>query len=100
MAVAHGKTFLGGVCVWAAGEEGPAGFLARQVLASEPVAWGLTEPGGGGDLLAGALTAGRHGSGWRLSGRKWPVNNATRGNLMCVLARPNRAAAPAGSPSS
>ncbi|NEC24023.1 acyl-CoA dehydrogenase family protein, partial [Streptomyces parvus] len=87
VAVAHGKTFLGGVCVWAAGEEGPAGFLARQVLASEPVAWGLTEPGGGSDLLAGALTAGRHGSGWRLSGRKWPVNNATRGNLMCVLAR-------------
>lgn len=51
------------------------------------MAWGLTEPGGGSDLLAGSLTATRHGSGWRLSGRKWPVNNATRGNLMCVLAR-------------
>lgn len=87
VAVAHGKTFLGGVCVWAADEDGPAHLLARQVLAGEPVAWGLTEPGGGSDLLAGALTATRHGSGWRLSGRKWPVNNATRGNLMCVLAR-------------
>ncbi|NYS19611.1 acyl-CoA dehydrogenase [Streptomyces sp. SJ1-7] len=87
VAVAHGKTFLGGVCVWAADENGPARLLARQVLAGEPVAWGLTEPGGGSDLLAGALNATRHGSGWRLSGRKWPVNNATRGNLMCVLAR-------------
>ncbi|MCX4830328.1 acyl-CoA dehydrogenase [Streptomyces sp. NBC_01016] len=87
VAVAHGKTFLGGVCVWAADEEGPAHLLARQVLAGEPVAWGLTEPGGGSDLLAGSLTATRHGSGWRLNGRKWPVNNATRGNLMCVLAR-------------
>ncbi|MFE2392522.1 acyl-CoA dehydrogenase family protein [Streptomyces althioticus] len=87
VAVAHGKTFLGGVCVWAAGEDGPAHLLARQVLAGEPVAWGLTEPDGGSDLLAGSLTATRHGSGWRLSGRKWPVNNATRGNLMCVLAR-------------
>ncbi|AWT45257.1 MULTISPECIES: acyl-CoA dehydrogenase family protein [Streptomyces] len=87
VAVAHGKTFLGGVCVWAAGDDGPAHLLARHVLAGEPVAWGLTEPGGGSDLLAGSLTATRHGSGWRLSGRKWPVNNATRGNLMCVLAR-------------
>ncbi|MEU9197818.1 acyl-CoA dehydrogenase family protein [Streptomyces hundungensis] len=87
VAVAHGKTFLGGVCVWAAGEDGPAGFLAQQVLAGEPVAWGLTEPDGGSDLLAGALTATRCDSGWRLTGRKWPVNNATRGNLMCVLAR-------------
>ncbi|MFD9410719.1 acyl-CoA dehydrogenase family protein [Streptomyces sp. NPDC059989] len=87
VAVGHGKTFLGGACVWAAGSEGPAALLARHVLAGEPVAWGLTEPGGGSDLLAGSLTATRHGSGWRLNGRKWPVNNATRGNLMCVLAR-------------
>jgi alkylation response protein AidB-like acyl-CoA dehydrogenase len=87
VAVGHGKTFLGGACVWAAGEEGPAPMLARHVLAGEPVAWGLTEPGNGSDLLANTLTATRHGSGWRLNGRKWPVNNATRGRFMCVLAR-------------
>ncbi|MFD3514409.1 acyl-CoA dehydrogenase family protein [Streptomyces sp. NPDC058657] len=87
VAVGHGKTLLGGACVWAAAEDGPAAMLARHVLAGEPVAWGLTEPGHGSDLLSNTLTATRHGSGWRLNGRKWPVNNATRGRLMCVLAR-------------
>ncbi|WP_129293730.1 acyl-CoA dehydrogenase family protein [Streptomyces lydicus] len=96
VAVAHGKTFLGGVCTWLAGDAGPADLLARQVLAGEPVAWGLTEPDGGSDLLAGSLTATRHGSGWQLSGRKWPVNNATRGHLLCVLARTDPAGGPRG----
>ncbi|MER5219332.1 acyl-CoA dehydrogenase family protein [Streptomyces flaveus] len=96
VAVAHGKTFLGGVCVWVAGEDCPADQLARHILAGEPVAWGLTEPDGGSDLLAGSLTATRHGSGWRLSGRKWPVNNASRGNLMCVLARTDPQGGPRG----
>lgn len=96
VAVAHGKTFLGGVCAWVAGEDGPADLLARHVLAGEPVAWGLTEPDGGSDLLSGSLTATRHGSGWHLSGRKWPVNNATRGNLLCVLARTDPAGGPRG----
>lgn len=96
VAVAHGKTFLGGVCAWVAGEDAPSGLLARQVLAGEPVAWGLTEPDGGSDLLAGSLTATRNGSGWQLSGRKWPVNNATRGRLMCVLARTDPQGGPRG----
>lgn len=96
VAVAHGKTFLGGVCAWVAQEDGPADLLARHVLAGQPVAWGLTEPDGGSDLLAGSLTATRHGSGWLLSGRKWPVNNATRGNLMCVLARTDPQGGPRG----
>ncbi|MFF0745885.1 acyl-CoA dehydrogenase family protein [Streptomyces sp. NPDC004111] len=91
VAVGHGKTFLGGACVWAAADNGPAEMLARHVLAGEPVAWGLTEPGNGSDLLANTLTATRNGSGWLLNGRKWPVNNATRGRFMCVLARTDEA---------
>ncbi|MFE7462553.1 acyl-CoA dehydrogenase family protein [Streptomyces sp. NPDC057499] len=96
VAVAHGKTFLGSASVWAAGEGQPATSLARHVMAGEAVAWGLTEPGRGSDLLAGELTATRQGSGWRLSGRKWPVNNATRGRFVCVLARTDPDGGPRG----
>jgi alkylation response protein AidB-like acyl-CoA dehydrogenase len=96
VAVAHGKTFLGAASVWAAGDGGPMSLLARHVLAGEAVAWGLTEPDAGSDLLAGTLTATRNGSGWRLSGRKWPVNNATRGRFVSVLARTDPAGGPRG----
>jgi alkylation response protein AidB-like acyl-CoA dehydrogenase/uncharacterized protein YjeT (DUF2065 family) len=96
VAVAHGKTFLGAASVWAAGDTGSVDLLARHVRAGEAVAWGLTEPGGGSDLLAGELTASRRGSGWLLSGRKWPVNNATRGRFISVLARTDPAGGPRG----
>ncbi|WP_433498945.1 acyl-CoA dehydrogenase family protein [Sphaerimonospora sp. CA-214678] len=136
VAVAHGKTFLGAVCTWVAGDREQRQALAREVLRGAVVAWGLTEPGLGSDLLAGRFSAvpasdahlasddgsapdygsapdahsasengpasdGRSapgngsvpgggsapGGGWRLDGVKWPVNNATRGRFVCVLAR-------------
>ncbi|WP_157856993.1 acyl-CoA dehydrogenase [Streptomyces sp. PRh5] len=96
VAVAHGKTFLGAAPVWASGDTDTAVRLARHIAAGEAVAWGLTEPGGGSDLLAGELTATRRGSGWRLSGRKWPVNNATRGRFATVLARTDPKGGPRG----
>ncbi|MGW2515228.1 acyl-CoA dehydrogenase family protein [Streptomyces scopuliridis] len=96
VAVAHGKTFLGAASVWATGDTDSADLLARHVRAGEAVAWGLTEPGGGSDLLAGELTARRRGSGWLLSGSKWPVNNATRGRFVSVLARTDPAGGPRG----
>ncbi|MFE6049422.1 acyl-CoA dehydrogenase family protein [Kitasatospora sp. NPDC056446] len=96
VAVAHGKTFLGAASVWVGGDAAQAESLARHVLAGEAVAWGLTEPGRGSDLLAGEVTAVREGPGWRLNGRKWPVNNATRGRFLCVLARTDPAGGPRG----
>ncbi|MFJ3925004.1 acyl-CoA dehydrogenase family protein [Streptomyces sp. NPDC090022] len=98
VAVAHGKTFLGAVSTWVAGTEQQQRALARLVLDENAVvSWGLTEPGMGSDLLAGNLTAtpGPDG-GWRLTGEKWPINNATRGRLICVLARTDPAGGPRG----
>jgi len=87
VAVAHGKTFLGAASVWVAGSPAQREYLARLVLDGAVVSWGLTEPGRGSDLLAGQLTATRTPDGWRLDGTKWPINNATRGRFICVLAR-------------
>ncbi|MFJ6510699.1 acyl-CoA dehydrogenase family protein [Streptomyces sp. NPDC091406] len=94
VAVAHGKTFLGGATVWVSGDGDAAARVARHIMDGEAVSWGLTEPGHGSDLLAGDLSATRKGAGWVLSGRKWPVNNATRGRFVTVLAR----TAPEGGP--
>ena len=84
VAVAHGKTFLGSVCAWV--DEGNlARHLAPIVLSGAPVSWGLTEAGRGSDLLR---TTTRFDSKTdTLDGGKWPINNATRGQVMCVLAR-------------
>ncbi|MFJ4579128.1 acyl-CoA dehydrogenase family protein [Streptomyces echinatus] len=95
VAVAHGKTFLGSVPTWVAGTDEQRRALARRVLDGAVVSWGLTEPGHGSDLLAGELTAEPTADGGRrLDGAKWPINNATRGDLISVLAR----TAPEGGP--
>ncbi|MFE3634715.1 acyl-CoA dehydrogenase family protein [Streptomyces sp. NPDC059168] len=99
VAIAHGKTFLGAVCVWVAGDPGQARLLGERIADGAVVSWALTERDHGSDLLAGEVVAeraedggrdadGASGSdGYRLSGEKWLINNATRGHLLCVLAR-------------
>ncbi|MGW5048873.1 acyl-CoA dehydrogenase family protein [Streptomyces griseoluteus] len=105
VAIAHGKTFLGAVCVWVAGDSGQARRLGERITDGAVVSWALTERDHGSDLLAGEVVAergtdggrdpgreedadGTSGTGtYRLSGEKWLINNATRGHLLCVLAR-------------
>jgi alkylation response protein AidB-like acyl-CoA dehydrogenase len=87
VAVAHVKTFLGAVSVWLGGSEEQCRRLAGRVLAGAPVAWGLSEPDHGSDLMATETAAVSTSDGFRLTGRKQPVNNATRSELVCVLAR-------------
>ncbi|WP_327258018.1 acyl-CoA dehydrogenase family protein [Streptomyces sp. NBC_01244] len=88
VALAHTKTYLGAVCAWVAGADDQARRLAGRVLDGAVVSLALTERSHGSDLLAGELTAvpagpGRH----RLDGEKWLINNATRADLVTVLAR-------------
>jgi alkylation response protein AidB-like acyl-CoA dehydrogenase len=96
LAVAHAKTFLGAVSVWVAGDDRQARRMAERVAGGAAVCWALTEPGHGADLLAGEVTAVPDRGGWRLDGTKWTVNNATRGELACVLARTDPAGGPRG----
>ncbi|MGW3285363.1 acyl-CoA dehydrogenase family protein [Streptomyces sp. NPDC001002] len=85
--IAHGKTYLGAVPVWLAGDAEQTAATAAAVLAGRPVAWALSEPDHGADLLGGTLTATPHPGGYRLDGIKWPVNNATRSSHLTLLAR-------------
>ncbi|GAA3233873.1 hypothetical protein GCM10020256_50320 [Streptomyces thermocoprophilus] len=55
VAIGHGKTYLGGVCVWIAGSDEQAARLGADIRAGVPVSLGLTERAHGSDLLAGEV---------------------------------------------
>ncbi|MGW7201906.1 acyl-CoA dehydrogenase family protein [Streptomyces sp. NPDC054837] len=96
VAIGHGKTFLGGVCMWLAGRPEQARALGADIIAGAPVSWGLTERGHGSDLLAGEMTATPEPGGFRVHGEKWLINNATRGTLLCLLVRTRPEGGPRG----
>ncbi|MFD7505025.1 acyl-CoA dehydrogenase family protein [Streptomyces sp. NPDC059850] len=96
VAIAHGKTFLGAMPVWVAGDAEQADRLAHEITSGAEVCWGLTEAGSGSDLLAGRLTARRVAGGFELDGGKWLINNATRARFACVLARTRPEGGPRG----
>ncbi|MCN9242395.1 acyl-CoA dehydrogenase family protein [Streptomyces sp. RY43-2] len=99
-AVGHGKTYLGGVCVWVAGSAEQGARLGADIMAGVPVALGLTERAHGSDLLAGEVrtddTTADTGDHWLVSGEKWLINNATRGSLLSLLTRTRPEAGPRG----
>ncbi|GGU99066.1 acyl-CoA dehydrogenase [Kitasatospora herbaricolor] len=97
VAIGHGKTYLGGVCVWTSGSAGQAAALAADIEACVPVSLGLTERAHGSDLLAGELVAEPDGTGgYLVSGEKWLINNATRGSVLSLLTRTAEAGGPRG----
>ena len=96
VAIAHAKTFLGAVSVWVAGSESQCRWLAQEIRAGRLVAWGLTERDHGSDLFACELAATPDDGAWRLEGEKWLINNATRAELACILARTSPRGGPLG----
>ncbi|AZQ32228.1 acyl-CoA dehydrogenase [Streptomyces cyaneochromogenes] len=97
VAASHGKTYLGAVSTWIAGEPEAARRLGERITHGETVSCALTERDHGSDLLAGEVTARlAPDGGWLLSGEKWLINSATRAGLVTVLARTAEAGGPRG----
>ncbi|GGJ22739.1 acyl-CoA dehydrogenase family protein [Streptomyces brasiliensis] len=99
-AIGHGKTYLGGVCVWVAGSAEQGARLGAEIMAGVPVSLGLTERAHGSDLLAGDVrtddkAADTEGH-WLVSGEKWLINNATRGSVLALLTRTRPDGGPRG----
>ncbi|MFF1421108.1 acyl-CoA dehydrogenase family protein [Streptomyces sp. NPDC058280] len=99
-AIGHGKTYLGGVCVWVAGSAEQGARLGADITAGVPVALGLTERAHGSDLLAGEVhtddKAADTADHWLVSGEKWLINNATRGSVLSLLTRTRPDGGPRG----
>jgi alkylation response protein AidB-like acyl-CoA dehydrogenase len=87
VAIAKSKTLLGALPVWIAGERAQAEMLGARVAAGDDVSLALTERAHGSDLLASEVRAAVDpAGGYRLSGEKWLINNATRARWVVVLA--------------
>jgi len=87
VAIGHGKTSLGGICTWLAGTPEQANSLGKSIIDGDIVSWGLTERHHGSDLMSNELVASKTPLGWSISGEKWLINNASRGDMICILAR-------------
>jgi len=94
--VAHAKSFLGTVNVWAGGSQEQRKKLAGIIMAGKQVALAYHEKAHGGDVLATDLRAVRVAGGYQLAGEKWLVNNATRGVALTVFARTAESGGPRG----
>jgi alkylation response protein AidB-like acyl-CoA dehydrogenase len=87
VAIAHAKTFLGAAPVWVSHRPDQAAAVARSIMHGERLALALTEPGHGSDLLSTETLLSTVGTQFMLKGTKWMINNATRAEMITVLAR-------------
>ena len=94
--VAHAKSFLGAVNVWACGSQEQRERLAGIVMGGRQAALAYHEKTHGGDMLATEVKAVKVEGGYQLSGEKWLVNNATRGAALTVFARTSEDGGPRG----
>lgn len=91
VAIALGQSFLGTVPVWLAGSAAQQRRAADLLFEGHLAALALTEEEHGSDVLASEVRAVPHGDGYSLSGRKWLINNGTRGSALSVFARTDEA---------
>lgn len=90
LAVAHGATYVGAAPVWLAGDPRLGAELADAVRGGARIGLALTESDHGADLVHTEVCAERTPTGYRLTGTKWPLTNAARGDLVTVLVRTGR----------
>jgi alkylation response protein AidB-like acyl-CoA dehydrogenase len=64
-----------------------ARYLSRAIAGTYVLAIAMTEPGGGSDLAHVRTTATPVDGGFRVSGRKWMIGNASLADGFCVVCR-------------
>jgi alkylation response protein AidB-like acyl-CoA dehydrogenase len=82
-----GASHLAFAPVWCAGSRAQQERFARLFRDHEYAALALTERGHGADLLRTETVATKTADGWSITGEKWLINNASRGRIVCVLAK-------------
>jgi alkylation response protein AidB-like acyl-CoA dehydrogenase len=87
VAIGHGKTYLGAVCVWVGGTPEQATSLGQVICQGGIVSLALTERGHGSDILANELSATESDGGFCLNGEKWLINNANRSHCLTVFVK-------------
>jgi alkylation response protein AidB-like acyl-CoA dehydrogenase len=96
VAFSLGPSLLAALPVWIAGDDGQRARVAELLRAGRTLALATTERAHGSDLLANRTRAIRDGEGWRLTGEKWLIGNATRADALLVFARTSSLGGPHG----
>lgn len=91
-AVGYGSTFLAAVPVWLWGDAGQRRLVADRVRAGGLGACAISERAHGSDLARNECRALRQGDRFLIRGEKWPIGNATRGEVVTLLARTSASA--------
>jgi alkylation response protein AidB-like acyl-CoA dehydrogenase len=86
-AIALGLTQAAFTPVWIAGTDEQKRRQIADIHAGVGLSWGLSEAAHGSDLLNNEVVAERVPGGYRLTGEKWPIGNATYSDRMVVFAR-------------
>lgn len=82
--------------LWIAGDEEQQRAHAKSILAFRCPCLAYSEEEHGADLLASETVATRVEGGYRITGRKWPINRAVTGQSVVLLARTGNANDPRG----
>lgn len=83
-AIAIGQTLLGSLPIWLAGSGDQKSELVAQLKKGKLGCLALTEEEHGSDLSSTEVSNTTEGE---LTGKKWCINNATRGEMMSVLSK-------------
>ncbi|MGW0120212.1 acyl-CoA dehydrogenase family protein [Streptomyces sp. NPDC003327] len=86
-AIALGLTNAAFTPVWIAGTDEQKRRQIEDIHGGVSLAWGLSEAAHGSDLLGNEVVAEKVPGGYRLTGEKWPIGNATVADRMVVFAR-------------
>lgn len=86
-AIALGAAYLAFLPVWCGGSVAHKERFARLFRERKLAALALTERTHGADLVATETVATKTSEGWSITGEKWLINNASRGELVVVLAK-------------
>ena len=87
MVMGFGSSLVGSIPVWMWGSADQRRAVAETLRAGEFAAMAFSEDRAGNDVLATETVAEPDGDGFRLTGEKWLIGNATTGACMSVLAR-------------
>ncbi|WP_158623620.1 acyl-CoA dehydrogenase family protein [Corallococcus llansteffanensis] len=90
------STLAWSTLTWLGGTDAQKRRQAAFLRAGHSPCLAYSEEAHGADLLSGATTARRVAGGYRITGEKWPINRATRGEGYMVLARTDPLGGPRG----
>ena len=97
VAWSHGlNTLFGAIHPWLWGSVDQQARVAQVIAEGSCVALGYTERGHGSDLGEIELSAEPANPGYRLTGEKWSIGNATRSDLLTVFVRTRPQGGPRG----